>query len=209
MRGVYIAIAAVLVAAIIIASGLHAATIAHAFTATLSQIAALNLEGWYYVSQIALTGIAMVAAIGAGLQLRTFKRYELLKLLEDSRTREARRTLYHRSKEGIGWREDADLEKAASLACATFDIVGLLAKGANRRFFKRYWAYSICWTHHVLDGYLIHMRNTNPDSYIHYEKLHRGALKKLDPRAKSEINKMVRIPPGTEPSPHSTTIPGQ
>ena len=54
----------------------------------------MTLEQGYYWSQIVLTAIAALAAIGALLQLQTFKRFELMKYLEDPRIREARRLIY-------------------------------------------------------------------------------------------------------------------
>jgi hypothetical protein len=50
----------------------------------------MTLEQGYYWSQIILTGIVALAAIGAYIQLQTYKRSELLKILEDARVRKGR-----------------------------------------------------------------------------------------------------------------------
>ena len=54
----------------------------------------MTLVDAYYWSQIALAGIAAVAAFGAYHQIQTFKRFELLKLLESPYAKEARQRLF-------------------------------------------------------------------------------------------------------------------
>ncbi len=141
----------------------------------------------YYWSQVALALIAFAAAIVAYEQVRTFKRFELLKMLEDPRIRKARRMLYQRlrvAKEPalqIWWEDDDDLEEAASTVCASFDIVGRMARGRNRRFIIRGWSYNICWTYEILDGYLCERQRNNPLAYDGYRKLY-GDAKRFDPR---------------------------
>ncbi len=153
------------------------------------------LEQGYWIAQIALALVAVAAAAIAALQIRTYRQYELFKLLEDSRTRAARRRLYHDRKTGDWWKNDHALERAASLVCATYDIVGLMAKGKNRRFFETYWAYSICWTHAVLKGYLAFIRKDNPEAYPHYEALYTAAWKKLDGKVKRHIEEELTWKP--------------
>ena len=56
-----------------------------------------RLECAYYWSQIILTGIAGVAAIGAYLQIQASNKFEMLKILEAPRVRKARRLLYKKA----------------------------------------------------------------------------------------------------------------
>jgi len=136
------------------------------------------LEEAYYWSQIVLTGIAFVAAVGAYAQLQTFKRFELLKILEAQPVRNARRLLYHRLRQPKAppaeWWTDDNLEEAASSVCASFDIVGLIARRRNWRFFTSEWAHPICWTYEVLEEYI---RMRNPNGYHGYRDLYKAAKK--------------------------------
>jgi hypothetical protein len=138
----------------------------------------MTLEHGYYWSQIALTGIAFAAAVGAYVQLQTFKRFELLKILEAQAVRNARRILYHRVRQSkeppADWWTDDTLEEAASSVCASFDIVGLIARHRNWRFFTREWAHPICWTYEALQEYI---RMGNPDGYHGYHNLYKAAKK--------------------------------
>jgi hypothetical protein len=143
----------------------------------------MTLEQGYYWSQIVLTGIVAFAAIGAYVQLQTYKRSELLKILEDSRVRKARRLLYLRLRvpkepPQLWWENDDELEEVATTVCASYDIVGLIAKGRNRRFFVRQWSYNICWTYEVLNEYL---SVRHPVAYHGYRKFY-GHSKPFDPR---------------------------
>jgi hypothetical protein len=143
----------------------------------------MTLEQGYYWSQIFLTFIVALAAIGAYAQLQTYKRSELLKILEDTRVRKARRLLYLRLRipkepPQLWWESDDELEEAATMVCASYDIVGLIAKGRNRRFFIKEWSYNICWTYEILSEYL---GARHPVAYHGYRKLY-GHAKRFDPR---------------------------
>jgi hypothetical protein len=147
----------------------------------------MTLQDAYYYSQVCLFFMAAGAALVGYLQLGASNRYELLKMLQDEQVRKARWVLYHEVRkkklQGSWWdRPDlAELEKAASLTCATFDIVALMAKHGNYRFFSKEWSNSICWTYEVLKGYIIYRAEHNPRSYPHYIKLYEAA-KKYDTR---------------------------
>jgi hypothetical protein len=96
------------------------------------------LEAAYYVSQILLFVTAVVAAYYGYHQLVSTNRYELLRMLEDERFREARRLLWKTlcapgESPAPRWWEDERLEEAAGKTCASFDIVALMAKRSNRR----------------------------------------------------------------------------
>ncbi|MGJ0454794.1 MAG: hypothetical protein ACR65T_16420 [Methylocystis sp.] len=137
----------------------------------------MTLEQAYYISQILLLGVAFAAAIGAFIQITTFRRFELLKLLEEPRVREARRLIYKKKNQTNGeewWREDC-AERAAAIVCSSFDIVGFLATGPNRRFFARHWWYPICWTYEALEDYLNDRRAGAPEVYEGYTRLYESA----------------------------------
>jgi hypothetical protein len=154
----------------------------------------MTLQDTYYYSQVGVFLIQIVLlfiAVGAGivgyLQLRASNRYELLKILEDRPVREARWLVWPELGEEEkrkklqpawwGYPSHSDLEKAASLVCASFDIVALMAKYGNYRFFSREWANSICWTYEALQDYLAHRSKNNQRSYPHYNELYKAAKK--------------------------------
>ncbi len=144
----------------------------------------MTLEEASWLAQIILMVIAVVAAAIAFYQVSTFKLFELLKFLEEERFRDARRVVYkHRKSRKNWWDANDKLRAAASTVCASYDIVGHLARGGNRKFFKLYWAYSICWTHEALDGFLKARRKTVPDAYHAYSELYKEA-KPFDSRNK-------------------------
>jgi hypothetical protein len=128
-------------------------------------------------SHWSLVVVTVVVAGVAWWQLQTFKRFELLKLLEDPWVRNARSLLYRelrgdKEPEPQWWSKNPRLERAASTVCASFDIVGLMATGRNRRFFRRYWAHSICWTYATLKEYI---DARNPTGYHGYRRLYQEA----------------------------------
>ena len=135
-----------------------------------------RLECAYYWSQIILTGIAGVAAIGAYLQIQASNKFEMLKILEAPRVRKARRLLYKKLVEGraptMWWKSDDDLEEAASTVCSSFDIVGIMAWKMNMKFFAREWAHPICWTRRVLEDYI---EDRNKGGYRGYSVLYEAA----------------------------------
>jgi hypothetical protein len=141
------------------------------------------LERAYYVSQIILTAIAGVAAIGAYLQLQAQNKIEMLKLLEAPHVRKARRLLHKKLVESEApakwWQFDDDLEEAASTVCASFDIVGIMAWRLNRRFFANEWSHPICWTFKVLKDYI---DARNPGGYHGYRRLHEEVTHRRHPR---------------------------
>jgi hypothetical protein len=142
------------------------------------------LERAYWISQSILVLIALAAAIAAYIHVRTIKLFELLKFLEEPEIRRARLTVFEdiRNKAGTEWwKSDSRLQEAASTVCASYDIVARLARGRSRRFFRRHWAYSICWTHEALDEFLRDRRREVPDAYRGYSDLYIEA-KRFDPR---------------------------
>jgi hypothetical protein len=128
------------------------------------------------------------------LQLRRFKRFELLKFLELRDTRAARRVVMREIAERTdAWweRKDLDgdrLEAAASDVCASYDI---LARMIERRkwicgkrheaFFRRHWARSIVRTNDALSKFLAHRRVEAPDAYDAFSRLANAARRHLNP----------------------------
>ena len=71
----------------------------------------MTLEQAAYWSQIAVAVISVFAVIGAVFaakvafdQLQTFKQFELMKILEDAKTRKARRCLFQVDDSDKEWR---------------------------------------------------------------------------------------------------------
>src|SRR5450755_4571558 len=102
----------------------------------------MTLVDAYYWSQIILTVVAAAAGVAAYRQVQTFKQFELMKMLESLPIKDARRMLYFgtkRKKPGEEWwnfespQFDDELLRSAEIVCGAFDIVGIVAKGANRR----------------------------------------------------------------------------
>jgi hypothetical protein len=138
------------------------------------------LEKAYYWSQIFLTVIALFALVAALIQLRTFKLMELLKFLEASDIRAARRTVVREiSKRDDEWWKDVKdgdrLEKAAAQVCAAYDILGRMIEfdridhwirlGSYGRFFQRHWARSILDNHAALERFLAYRQQRTSAAY--------------------------------------------
>ena len=88
------------------------------------------LQICYYLSQIILAIVAICAAFVAYAQLRSSKLFEMLKYLESSDIRKARRIVLRKIyflKDQDWWANSEDkerLESAASDVCASYDILG-------------------------------------------------------------------------------------
>jgi hypothetical protein len=144
-----------------------------------------DLDAWlarfYYISQILLLFVALGAVIGAVIQLRNFKLFEILKFIEALEFRRARRIVIREiepRKDGRWWEaKDSDrLEEAASTVCACYDVVGRLMEydGTGGRFptrglwsfYREHWAASIVRTHDALLPFLELRRTVAPQAYI-------------------------------------------
>lgn len=143
------------------------------------------LEIVYWISQVILTLVAIVAATGAFLQLRTYKLFEILKWLEDPEKKKARRIVIRQIGERGDeqwWMEESpeveELERAAANVCAHYEIVGLIIEhdGLERfwpsygAFFKRHWARSIVDCYNVLTPFLKYRRTRAPHAYSGFTK---------------------------------------
>jgi hypothetical protein len=161
------------------------------------------LERCYWLSQVILMFIAAGAAVAAFLQIRTFKLFELLKYLESSELRRARRVVIREldEKRNESWWEDPKdgerFENSASDVCASYDILGrmiefdkfesIFPKGGYGSFFRRHWARSIVQTHEVLKGFLRHRRQKAPGAYAAFTRLAEDARLHLEPPAENAL----------------------
>jgi hypothetical protein len=114
-----------------------------------------NWESAYWISQVAVFGVACVAAMFAGMQLKTNRLFEILKFLQDDQAVAARRYILTRETfpdTAEAWEHDEELEKAASVICANYNIVGLVLRqtrllvgfpGSISHTIVRSWAWSI------------------------------------------------------------------
>jgi hypothetical protein len=143
---------------------------------------------WGTVPQWLVWSTALGAAFVAYRQYRSSKLFQLLQFLEKPEIWKARDRLYVEKEKGTTkkekwWEQDHELRKAASDICASYDIVWRVAKGGHRRFFRRHWAYSICWTHETLQTFITARRNDGDKrAYEGFDKLYREALR-FDPRS--------------------------
>jgi hypothetical protein len=150
------------------------------------------LENAYWISQVVLAVVAICAALFAFAQIRTFKLFELLKYLESSEIRKARRIVIREiyPRKDQDWWEDSTngdrLESAASDVCASYDILGrmiefdglerkFLPRGGYGTFFKRHWARSIVDNHDALERFLRYRRQRATDSYVAFTRLAEAA----------------------------------
>lgn len=85
------------------------------------------LEQAFWISQCLLLVVAFLAAVIGLVQVTIFKRIELFKFLEQEMIKDARSLVYQKT-EKFGraewWREDLDGERAASIVCSSFNVVG-------------------------------------------------------------------------------------
>jgi len=153
----------------------------------------MSLHDWADGSQIVIATAAaltfVVAFLAAGIAYRqwtTFKRFELLKMIENKENREARdmlnKHLFMITPLPEWWKYNDELERAASKVCATYDIVGLVSGRCDRVFFGKEWGHSIRWTHEVLNTYLGFRRNNNPLHYRNYDALYEVSKRYHSPR---------------------------
>jgi hypothetical protein len=147
------------------------------------------LEIGFWLSQILLSAVALLAACFAFFQLRTYKLLEIMKYIEDEDFRTFRRTVIME----IGpightnWWDTmpnaAELEQAAAAVCARYDILGLMIEfdkidrwvpGGYGKFFTRDWAESIIRTHDALENYIAYRSSTAKfvdKAYPHFTRL--------------------------------------
>jgi hypothetical protein len=144
--------------------------------------------------KLAPAGVLLVGLIGlyfAIRQIRTYRLFELIKILEAPNVRAARRTVIRKlSKKENGWWEvDPEkecLERDAALVCATYDILGRMIQydwldhcfpGSYAKFFRQYWGPSILDAHDVLKDYLWYRRRRFADAYGGFTKLAEDAAR--------------------------------
>jgi hypothetical protein len=140
------------------------------------------LEQGYWLSQIVLATIGLVAAISAVIaarfaykQVQAFRLFELLGYIESQNVRDARRVvlLEIRPLKDGGWWVDARLDNAASTVAASYANLGHVIQFERRRgrndkvgeFFLENWADSIGPAHDTLESFLANRRLTQPTAY--------------------------------------------
>lgn len=157
------------------------------------------LQICYYLSQIILAIVAICAAFVAYAQLRSSKLFEMLKYLESSDIRKARRIVLRKIyflKDQDWWANSEDkerLESAASDVCASYDILGRMIEfdkfdSVLKTFFERHWARSIVDTHDALESFLKRRRERVPDAYSAFTRLALAA------RRHARFNNEVPLP---------------
>jgi len=156
----------------------------------------MTLQESYFVSQILLTAIASIAALGAWRQSRIYQFHELLKYIQDSEFRDARRTVITEisklDEQNIDWwiKHDAAslrLEKAAATVCGHYDLLAItlgfadqkrfLFPNPNRHFFVRHFAASIVGNHRVLTRYINYRRIRSKSTYHAFTRIRDAAVK--------------------------------
>ena len=156
----------------------------------------MTLQEGYFVSQILLTAIASVAALGAWRQARIYQFHELLKYVQDSEFRDARRTVITQisvlDEQNLDWwvKRDAEslrLEKAAATVCGHYDLLAITLGFADhqrfffpnptRKFFVRHFAASIVGNHRVLTRYINYRRIRSNSTYSAFTRIRDAALK--------------------------------
>jgi hypothetical protein len=158
--------------------------------------APMTLQEGYFISQILLTAIASVAAVGAWRQSRIYQFHELLKYVQDSEFRDARRTVITEisilDEQNIDWwaKRDADslrLEKAAATVCGHYDLLAITLGFADheqfifpnptRQFFVRHFAASIVGNHRVLTRYINYRRIRSRSTYNSFTRIRDAAVR--------------------------------
>ncbi len=166
------------------------------------------LEVGYWISQIVLAVIAVVAAGFAYVQIRTFKLFELLKFVQSKEMVDARRVvrkeIAQKSPSETWWDEADDnkknreLEACASVASTGYDVLGLYLKshlldrfvpGSLTRFFVRHWAASIVDTYDILEPYISARQSKHG---LHYHSGYIWLYKRAKPYSDRERAKVAR-----------------
>jgi hypothetical protein len=156
----------------------------------------MTLQETYYVSQILLTAVALVAAAGAWRQSRIYQFHELMKYVQDSEFRDARRTVIKEiavlDERNLDWWAGADpeairLEKAAATVCGHYDLLAItlgfadherfLLPNSTRMFFVRHFAASIVGNHRVLNRYINYRRVRSQSTYAAFTRIRDAAVK--------------------------------
>jgi hypothetical protein len=141
--------------------------------------------------------VALFAAAVGFVQVTTFRRFELLKFLEQQEIKDARREVYQSKDQPGGpewWLKNDKAERAASIVASSFNVVGYLARGLNGRFFARHWWFTICWSYEALQGYINYREKNAPGLFAGYTRIYKAAkhydrrpsLSKADPNSNTQ-----------------------
>ena len=143
----------------------------------------LWLQRFYWVSQILLPFIAVVAGWIALKQAWTFRLFELLRHIEQPRVRSARAIVMREISmipSDQEWWVDGRLHDAAATFCSAYDHLGGIIKfhGSNgrvERFFIERWGETVVRSYLVLTRFLEFRRKSAPNSYDNYIWLYKLA----------------------------------
>jgi hypothetical protein len=141
------------------------------------------LEIGYWVSQIIIAVVAVLAAAYAFRQLRAVQLFELLRFIQTERMMELRRTV----RQEIGpiratkWWENRELEAVASVVASGYDVLGDYLRNHGprslRNFFVKYWSHSIVDTYTILAPYIEMRQQQHDRTYLEgYTWLYNAAL---------------------------------
>jgi hypothetical protein len=136
----------------------------------------LWMQRIYWISQIALPLIALLAGWIALKQAQTFRLFEILKQMERPESRVARRIVMTEigrvARTNPRWWSDDRLHQAAAQVSASYDHLGAIIEfhgtGRVERVFLERWGEGIVRTHEVLEEFLKWRRETGPQSYRAY-----------------------------------------
>ena len=144
------------------------------------------LEEFYWLAQIGLFFLAVIAAAAAWRQLRTTRLFELLRHIERPDVRKARRIVMTEIKGSNvpdWWDKKPEWEEAAATVCAFYDHLGLVIQFDRHcgqidrvgKFFVEHWAGSICPLHKELKTYLPYRRRNISNAYEGFDWLYKQA----------------------------------
>jgi hypothetical protein len=119
----------------------------------------------YWVSQVGLFVVALVALLVARSQVKAFSTFELTKLMHDRRLDRETVLIKLRDKPFSEWSEEET--QTAARVCASYDLLGhaLRSGFSSRKFFIRPGASSISRTYETLRPYIEHVSSQSKAEY--------------------------------------------
>jgi hypothetical protein len=137
------------------------------------------LQRAYWGSQMLLPLIAVAAGWIALKEAWAHRTFELLRLVEDPRVRDARAIVMKEIKplRGQQWWADGRLHDAAATVCSAYDHLGGLMlfhdwRGRVERFFLDRWGETVVRAYPILKPFIDLRRETAPGSYENFRWLY-------------------------------------
>jgi hypothetical protein len=152
------------------------------------------LEIVYWISQIAIAIVVGAATFIALSQLKAYKLFEAIKYSQDEHFATARRIVYQKIepvKDEEWWKSgiDTELFEAATRVCARYHALGLIIEldwidrilpgPRYSEYFMTAGAEAIVRTYDALEGFIRHMRTSNPAQYAAYTRLRNAAASRF------------------------------